>query len=59
MSDERFVELVEKFLDNELSPSEETELNKILNANPSFKSELEEQIKVKWLEKLRINSQTD
>ncbi|GJQ63047.1 MAG: hypothetical protein SCALA702_21000 [Melioribacteraceae bacterium] len=47
MSDERFVELVEKFLDNELSPSEETELNKILDANPSFKSELEEQIKVK------------
>lgn len=47
MIDERFVELVEKFLDNELSPSEETELNKILDVNPSFKSELEEQIKVK------------
>lgn len=47
MNDERFVELVEKFLENELSPSEETGLNKMLDENPSLKSELEGQIKVK------------
>jgi len=47
MNDERFVMLVEKFLENELSAMEETELNKLLESNPHLKSELEEQIKVK------------
>lgn len=47
MTDGRFILLVEKFLENELSPAEETELNNILFENPSLKAELEEQIKVK------------
>lgn len=45
--EEKFFELVEKHLNNEISPGERNELNNIIEKNPTLKSELEEQVRIK------------
>lgn len=45
--DERFFLLAEKYLDNDLSPSEKEEIENIFLQEPNYKTELEEQKKVK------------
>jgi uncharacterized integral membrane protein len=47
MMEERFFELTEKYLENELSTEEKKELNAFIEKDPKLKNELEEQAKVK------------
>ena len=44
---ERFIILIEKYFDNELSEIESQEFESLLNSNPELKSEFEEQKKIK------------
>ncbi len=47
MINEKFIMLVEKYLDNELTAAEENELNRMIEADPVLKEEFFEQKKVK------------
>ena len=44
---ERFIILIEKYFDNELSATEEKEFEKLLNSDPNLKTEFEGQKKIK------------
>ena len=44
---ERFIILIEKYFDNELSPTEEKEFENLINSNPELTAEFEEQKKIK------------
>lgn len=47
MSDKKFIELVEKYFENELTSKEQTELENLLQNSKDLKEEFEEQKKVK------------
>ncbi len=47
MNQERYIELVEKYLSEEITPTELSELNNILANNPGLKDDLEEQKHIK------------
>ncbi len=53
----RFVELLQKYLDSEISNEEKEELNSIINENEEFRKEFEEQIKVQEvLSKMKLKN---
>jgi hypothetical protein len=54
---ERFIILIEKYFDNELSEVESQEFESLLNSNPELKSEFEEQKKIKEvLNKMKLKN---
>jgi hypothetical protein len=54
---ERFIILIEKYFDNELSEIETQEFESLLNSNPELKSEFEEQKKIKEvLNKMKLKN---